>query len=72
MEKYIIDRIEEDFAVLEKEDGTIENVKAAFIKDCKEGDVVAFCDGEYIVLKEETLKRKKNIEEKMNKLFKRN
>lgn len=72
MEKFVIDRIEEGFAVLEKEDGTKENVKASFIKDCKEGDVVAFCDGEYIVLKEETIKRKKLIEEKMKKLFKGN
>ena len=38
----------------------------------KEGDVVVFCDGEYIVLKDETLKREKLIKEKMNKLFRRN
>lgn len=69
MERFIIDRIEGDFAVLEREDGKIKAVPAVIIENSKEGDAVIFEDGKYIVDEEETKRRKKNIEEKMNRLF---
>ena len=40
MEKYIIDRFEGEFAVLEKEDGGTIDVPKTQIPDAKEGDVV--------------------------------
>ena len=69
--KYIIDRFEGEFAVLEKEEGGTFDVPKTQIKDAKEGDVVLFDDGVYIIDAEETEKRKAMIEEKMRKLFER-
>ena len=69
MKKYIIDRFEENFAVLEKEEcGTID-VERNLIPEGKEGDVVIFENGNYRVDSEETAKRKELIKEKMRKLF---
>ncbi len=69
MEKYVVVRFEEDFAVLEKENGEIINAKKALVKG-KENDVVVFLNGEYIVDEEETQERKLLIKEKMKKVFK--
>ena len=69
MEKYIIDRFEEEYLVLEKETGEIKDVLKDEIPDAKEGDVVIFENGKYTVDKEETEKRKKIIAEKLRKLF---
>ncbi len=71
MEKYIIDRFEGPFAVLEKETGTTINIEATLLGDAQEGDVVLFDGNSYTVDKEETQLRRKRIEEKMKKLFKR-
>lgn len=70
MEKYIIDRFEGDFAVLEKEDGGTVDVKKELLEGACEGDVVIFEKGKYIIDAKETQMRKKNIEEKMRNLFK--
>lgn len=70
MEKYIIDRFEGDFAVLEKEDGGTIDVKKTFLEGASEGDVVIFENGEFIIDVQETHRRRKKIEEKMRKLFK--
>ena len=69
MEKYVIDRFEGEFAVLEKADGTTVDVKKSDLPPVKEGDVVIFNDGAYTVDSEETQKRKEIIAEKMSKLF---
>ena len=69
--KYIIDRFEGEFAVLEKEDGGIIDVPKSEIEGAKEGDVVLFENGLYTIDIEETEKRKALIEEKMKKLFER-
>lgn len=69
--KYIIDRFEGEFAVLEKEDGGIIDVPKSEIEGAKEGDVVLFENGFYTIDIEETEKRKALIEEKMKKLFER-
>lgn len=59
----VIDRFEEGFAVCEKEDSTLINIKKSLIPiDAKEGDVLLI-DGDNIQLGiNETLKRKKEIE----------
>ena len=69
MKKFIIDRFEGEFAVLEKEEGGTFDVPKSELGDAKEGDVVLLDDGVYIVDAEETQKRKKLISEKMRKLF---
>ena len=69
MEKYIIDRFEEEYAVLEREDGKILNILKSSLPDAKKGDVIIFENGIYTVDREETERRKKIIAEKVRKLF---
>ena len=69
MEKYIVDRFEGDFAVLEKEIGETVDVCKELLPYAKEGDVLIFENGVYRVDNEETQKRKAMIEEKFRKLF---
>lgn len=70
MEKYIVDRFEGDFAVLEKESGGTVDVKKELLEGACEGDVIICENGKYITLVQETAMRKKIIEEKMRRLFK--
>ena len=69
MERYVIDRFEGDFVVLEKSDGTTIDVEKTEIPTAKEGDVLILENGVYTIDKEDTQERKKRIEEKMKKLF---
>ncbi len=69
MERYIVDRLEEEYLVLEKETGEIIDVQKEEIPDAKKGDVVIFENEKYTVNKEETEARKKIIAEKLRKLF---
>lgn len=69
MERYIIDRFEEEYAVLERQDGTTTDVLKELIGECAEGDVVVEEKGIYRVDKAETEERRRLIAEKMNKLF---
>ncbi len=63
--RYIVDRFEDVYAVCENESGNMCNIlKNDLPADIKEGDVLAKNnDGTYFIDKEETLKRKKYIEE---------
>ena len=69
--KFIIDRFEGEFAVLEKENGGTTDVLKSEIPDGKEGDIVIFENDVYTIDKAETQKRKEMIAEKMKKLFER-
>lgn len=69
--KYIIDYFEGGLAVCETEDGkrvTIE--KSRLPKNCKVGDVMKLENGRFRLDKKETEKRRKEIENLMNGLFK--
>lgn len=60
----IVDRKEEDYLVLELEDGDIVEVPKELIKDAKEGDVIN------ITIDEEARKeREAEVEKLMNDLF---
>lgn len=62
MEKFIIDRIEEGTAVLETEEKTFVNVPLSDLPlKVREGDVLTFSDGEYLVDKAVTSERKEKI-----------
>ena len=68
--KYVVDRFEGEFAILEKSDGTlIEIPKGNIPKGVVEGDVLIKFNNIYIVDKEETDKLKREINELMDKLF---
>ena len=69
MEKFIVDRFEEDFAVLESENGGTTDVLKTELPDVKKGDVLIYENGVYTVCEDETQKRKDLIEKKLRKLF---
>ncbi len=62
--KYIIDRIEEQYAVIEKENGEMNRISIDSIRgDFKEGDIL-INNGEYFEIdKEFTFNRKKEIDD---------
>lgn len=72
MEKYIIDRFEGDYAVLEREKGGTIDVLKSDLPEAREGDVILLENGFYRVDKEDTLRRQELIAEKMRKLFEKN
>lgn len=69
MKKYIVDRFEEDFVVLEKETGGSINIKRELLPHVQRGDVLTEENGVFLIDEQETLERKRRISEKMNKLF---
>ena len=55
----IIDRFEGEFAVCE-EDGVMKDIPIASVDSCaKEGDVLVFCNGAYVIDSNKTEERKK-------------
>ena len=62
--RVIVDRIEDNYMVIELEDGRFINISIDLIPDIKEGDVI-----DININHEETLKRKKEITQVMNDLF---
>ncbi len=69
MKRYIVDRIEENFVVLERETGGSIDVKRELLPNAERGDVLTEENGLFRIDEKETLERKKRISEKMNKLF---
>ena len=67
--KLVIDRFEENFAVCESETG-MDNVKCSDIpNDAAEGDTLVLSNGRYLIDREDTEKRRKEIEKLQDKLF---
>ena len=63
--KFIIDRFEGDFAVVELDNGNFENMPKTFLpQNAKEGDCIIIS-----IDSNTTTKAKKRIEKKMNNLF---
>lgn len=62
-EYLVVDRIEGDYAVCECSDGTMVDIKMTQIHDkIKDGDVIYLTSGFYRIDKDETEKRKQDIE----------
>lgn len=69
-EKYIVDRFEENYAVIETKKQKMINVnKKDLPKDIKPGDILVKKDGKYKILKEETEKRTNYIKKLTNDLW---
>ena len=69
-EKYIVDRFEESYAVIETKEQKMINVnKKDLPKDIKPGDILVKKDGKYKILKEETGKRTNYIKKLTNDLW---
>ena len=60
----IIDRFEDDYAVVEIEEGTFALMPKVLVPNAQEGDVVQIS-----IDTEETKKRKQEVENLMNRLF---
>ena len=69
MERFIVDRFEEEYAVLEKEEGGTIDVLISGLPEISRGDVLICENGVYTIDYEETQRRKELIQEKMRKLF---
>ena len=68
--KLVVDRFEDDCVVCEDENQNMVNILKDEIEgDVKEGDILAFYDGKYIVDKEETVDRKEYIEDLIKDLW---
>ncbi len=68
--KGIVDRIIKNIVVLEVEDEMINIEKTKFPEEIEEGDIVKQEGDNFVILKEETEKRKKYIENLFNSLIK--
>ena len=70
MKKCTVDRIEEDKAVLECENGDFVKLEVKSLpKNIKEGDVLCFEENSYFLDKDETEKRSQKIKSLMDSLF---
>lgn len=68
---YIVDRIEDIFAVCEEEDGTMKNILLENIKgDIRDGVILLeTCEGHFIVDEEKTRERKKEVQDFMKGMW---
>lgn len=72
MERYILDRLEEDWAVMEGEGGSfLEIRKDALPPDSREGDVFCRAEDAWVPVPEEAQARAARIRQKMNRLWKK-
>lgn len=70
MKRFTVDRIENDKAVLECENGECASLELKSLpKNIKEGDVLYFEENSYFLDKEETEKRRQKIKSLMDSLF---
>ena len=71
IEEYIIDRFEENIAVLEeRKTGKTKNIEKNIIpENCKEGDILKCINGKYFLDIEKTRKVENEIKEKYNNLW---
>lgn len=66
----IVDRLEEEYIVCEDENKNIVNILKDEVEDeVKEGDILIFVDGKYIVNKEKTKDRKAYIQDLIKDLW---
>jgi len=67
---YTVDRIDVEFAVLENDNMDTSYVKLERLPDnIKEGDILKFENNIYIIDKERTKQTKKELQERLNRMF---
>lgn len=70
MKRFTIDRLEDNKAVLECENGDCVTLDITSLpKNVKEGDVLFFEEGSYFLNADETEQRRQKIQNLMNSLF---
>ena len=70
MDKYSVDRIEEDIIVLENIDNKeiIEINKSELDFEVIDGNILRLVDGKFVLVKETEVKRKESLRERLNRL----
>lgn len=69
--KYIVDRIEENIAVCEDENKKMVDIEIDKLPiGVKEGDIIKQLKGKYIIDKETRKEKEKNIQKRMDNLWK--
>lgn len=63
MIKWIVDRIEDDFLIVEDEDGEFYDIPMELIPEAQEGDIIS------IKITNSATKKKKKVKKKVNRLF---
>lgn len=73
MKKYIIDRFEENFAVVEDHNtGKIENIERTnFPKEAKDGDIITVSEDNIITIDKEETKRRREKLKKLKDMLKK-
>ncbi|MDE5583490.1 MAG: DUF3006 domain-containing protein [Ruminococcus sp.] len=66
----IIDRFEQDFAVVETDDGIIDVSVVYLPENAREGDVIVLTENGYVIDVEETTRRREEIKNLMKRLIK--
>jgi hydrogenase maturation factor len=69
MERGVVDRFENEVAIIEIDGMTREISKASLPEDIKVGDAIIIDNGEVRLDRAETSKRKKEIQQLMDELF---
>lgn len=68
--QYIIDRFEENIAVLEDQNGNMKNIERKNLPaEAREGDVLIRENGEFRIDQKERQLREERIQDKFDKLF---
>ncbi len=65
----IIDRFEEDYAVIETDGGMINVARAKLPENAAEGDVLEFTDGVWTIDESATEERRRNAASKLRRLL---
>ena len=70
-EKFIIDRFEQDFAVVERENGEIIDISVIYLpENVKAGDVIILTENGYIIDEKTTAERRKSNVDRLKKILK--
>lgn len=64
----IIDRFEQDFAVVETDEGIIDISRVYLPENAEEGDVISLTDSGYIIDEQATAERRKAIADRFSRL----
>ena len=73
MDNYKLEKIEDRIAVLESPRGRMISVPASSIpSEAKEGDCLGLKDGSFVILKKETIARRKEISDLLSSIIQKN
>ncbi len=71
--KYVVDRVEDEFAVCENMDTNeyINILLTNLPNEIKQGDIITFKNGKYVIDNVQTEEKKQDMESRVNRLWKK-